>query len=215
MSSEDLARAFVAQVSALRFENVFNPYSDVCRIHDRHDANVIRAENLIAVLTAALDGGVHSIWIARDLGHRGGRRTGLPLTDESNLINHANMLGSRPLQKATRTPIVSEITARVVWERLLLVNRRVFLWNIFPLHPHDADDSLSNRHHNKLESVACAHLISWLIDHLRPTQIVAIGAGAAKALTLQKLSFGNVRHPSFGGQAEFRRGVSRIYKLPF
>jgi hypothetical protein len=213
MSNENLARTFVARVSALRFENVFNPYSDVCRIHDRDDANLVRAENMISVLTAALDGGVHSIWIARDLGHRGGRRTGLPLTDESNLINHANLLGSRPLQKATRTPIVSEITARVVWERLLLVNRRVFLWNIFPLHPHDSEDSLSNRRHNRLERVACAHLISWLIDHLHPTQIVAIGADAAKALTLQKLSFRNVRHPSFGGQAEFRRDVSRIYKL--
>jgi uracil-DNA glycosylase len=214
MSNEVLARAFVAEVSALRFENVFNPYSDVCPIHDKDDADVVRAENLISVLTAAIDGGVHSIWIARDIGHRGGRRTGLPLTDESNLTNHAKLLGSRLLRKATRTPIVTETTARVVWERLLLVDRRVFLWNIFPLHPHNSEDSLSNRHHNRLERVACAHLILWLIAHLRPTQIVAIGGDAAKALERQKLSFKSVRHPSFGGQSEFRRGVSRIYNMP-
>jgi hypothetical protein len=213
MSSEALARAFVAQLAAIRFENVFNPYSDICPIHDRDDAAAVRTSNLVAVLSAAIDGGVQSLWIARDLGHKGGRRTGLALTDEANLDNHASLLGSVALQKATTTPLVSETTARIVWERLLKVDRRIFLWNIFPLHPHDAGNSLSNRRHNRLERESCAHLMRWLIDHLHPTEIVAIGGDAAKALTGKKLSFNGVRHPSFGGQADFRRGVSKIYRL--
>jgi hypothetical protein len=213
MGNDTLAKAFVAQVAALRFENVFNPYSDICPIHDRDDAAAVRTSNLVSVLTAAIDGGVHSLWIARDLGHKGGRRTGLALTDESNLDNHASLLGSRPLQKATSTPLVSEITARVVWERLLKVNRRIFLWNVFPLHPHNAGDSLSNRKHSRLERETCADLILWLMAYLHPTEIVAIGGDAANALKRQKLIFKGVRHPSFGGQADFRRGVSRIYRL--
>jgi hypothetical protein len=213
MSNEALVKAFVAQLATLRFENVFNPYSEMCPIHDRDDAPAVRTNNLVSVLTAAIDGGVHSFWIARDLGHKGGRRTGLALTDESNLENYANLLGAGSLQKATSTALVSENTARVVWERLLKINRRIFLWNIFPLHPHNSGDSLSNRHHNRFEREACAHLIQWLLDHLHPTQVVAIGGDAARALNRQKLKFKGVRHPSFGGQSDFRHGINAIYRL--
>ena len=56
---------------------------------DGPDAPAIRRSNLGLVLEAALAGGISSLWIARDLGHRGGRRTGLALTDEVHLPAHA------------------------------------------------------------------------------------------------------------------------------
>jgi hypothetical protein len=210
--NKSLAESFVAKVTSLQFENAFNPYSDTCPIHDRVDGATIRSRNLAAVLRAALDDGVHSIWIARDLGHRGGRRTGLPLTDEANLQNHARLLGTASLEIATKTPLVTENTARIIWGSLLQVNRRVFLWNVFPLHPHRPTEPLSNRCHNRREGAAGVDLILWLIKHLQPQTIVGIGADAAEALARLDLRFTKLRHPSFGGQAEFRRGVSKLYE---
>jgi hypothetical protein len=66
--------AFIDALAALRFSDTFNPYTDACPDHDGVDAPHIRRENLRLVLEAALAGGVDSIWIARDLGYRGGRR---------------------------------------------------------------------------------------------------------------------------------------------
>src|SRR5688572_13524541 len=94
------AEEFVELVAALEFSNAFNPYSDTCLEFDQPDAAVIRRSNLLAVLEAGIDNGVDSIWIARDLGYRGGRRTGLALTDEAHLDAHARLLGTSPLAKA-------------------------------------------------------------------------------------------------------------------
>ena len=84
---------FVTFVAELKFDDAFNPYSDTCADFDRPDAAAIRRGNLAKVLEAALATGVESIWIARDLGYRGGRRTGLALTDEAHLNAHARLLG--------------------------------------------------------------------------------------------------------------------------
>ncbi|WP_439952990.1 hypothetical protein, partial [Escherichia coli] len=84
---------------------------------------------------AALAGGVDSIWIARDLGYRGGRRTGLALTDEAHLSAHAGLYGQLPLARATRGPAMTERTATVIWQVLRDLRRPIFLWNVFPLHP--------------------------------------------------------------------------------
>jgi hypothetical protein len=77
--------AFVEALTAIQLDGVFNPYSDRCILHDRADAPQRRRANLLAVVEAASEDGIDSVWIARDLGYRGGRRTGLPLTDEIHL----------------------------------------------------------------------------------------------------------------------------------
>ena len=75
-------RDFIEQLAKLRFDGVFNPYADICPEHDKADAPAIRRRNLAFALEAALNCRVESLWIARDLGYRGGRRTGLALTDD-------------------------------------------------------------------------------------------------------------------------------------
>src|SRR5713226_6851941 len=75
-------KSFAAVLSETRLPCVFNPYSDCCPIHDKPDAARVRKRNLMRFLEAALVARVDTIWIARDLGYRGGRRTGVPLTDE-------------------------------------------------------------------------------------------------------------------------------------
>ena len=205
---------FMDGLTSLHSSNAFNPYIDACDEHDRVDAPEIRRRNLRLVLEAAIAMGVDSIWIARDLGYRGGRRTGLALTDEVHLGAHATLYGSLPLAKATRGPVVAELTARVIWASLREVGKPIFLWNVFPLHPHSAGEPLSNRPHTREERRSASHLITWLVAALQPRTIVAIGKDAASALEERGIKSAIVRHPSYGGQHDFTAGIAQAYRLP-
>ncbi|MFN0190551.1 MAG: uracil-DNA glycosylase [Aestuariivirga sp.] len=204
-------QSFAAALSQTRLPSVFNPYVDCCAVHDRPDAARLRKRNLVRCLEAALEAHVDTIWIARDLGYRGGRRTGVPLTDEIHLGHASALMGGIALDRATRGPIVAERTAAIVWSVLTRIGEPVVLWNIFPLHPHETGDPLSNRCHTRAERKATWPLLTALIAMIRPRRIIAIGRDAGLALIDMDLSVQVVRHPSYGGQAEFIRGVNEIY----
>ncbi len=206
-------KTFAAALSGTRLSSVFNPYADCCPVHDRPDAARVRTRNLVRCLDAALATNVDTIWIARDLGYRGGRRTGVPLTDEVHLGQAGALMGGIALDRATRGAVVAERTAAVVWGQLAKIGEPVVLWNVFPLHPHEADDSLSNRCHTRAEREATWPLLVALIAMIRPRRIVAIGRDAGLALADLDLPVHLVRHPSYGGQAEFIAGVRAVYGL--
>jgi hypothetical protein len=206
-------QAFIESLASLRFEHAFNPYADACPDQDGANAPAIRRTNLALVLEAALAIGTDSLWIARDLGYRGGRRTGLALTDEVHLSAHAKLYGSLPLVRATRGPVVAERTATVIWQVLHSVNRPVFLWNVFPLHPHAAGDPFSNRCHTRSEREACRPILVWLLEALRPKTVFAIGRDAQSALQELQILAKPVRHPSYGGHREFVETMYRHYDV--
>ncbi len=208
------AEQFVKEICSLSFENAFNPYSDRCEIYDYVDAPQIRRALLLKILTAASYAEVDSIWIGRDLGYRGGRRTGLALTDDVHLSHHAERWGMK-VDRPTKGQAMPERTAAVIWSVLRLISSPVFLWNVFPLHPYEAGDPFSNRAHNKKERIAGEELLILLIEFLRPKRIVAIGNDADKIArkisgTLEVIK---ARHPSYGGQTDFLKQTHQIYKL--
>jgi hypothetical protein len=205
---------FVDALSSVRLDAVFNPYSDRCEVHDRADAPKRRRANLQAVLEAASRADIDSIWIARDLGYRGGRRTGLALTDEIHLSAFSAIYGGLTLSRATKGPPVAERTAAIIWRVLMQVERPVFLWNIFPLHPHEPKESLSNRCHTRIERAIFRDLLVSLLDTLRPKHVIAIGRDAQLALSEFTVESLQVRHPSYGGQTDFVRAMSDFYHLP-
>lgn len=205
---------FLDDLSGLSFPHAFNPYSEKCAVHDIDEAPAIRRKNLEAILLAATTNGIDSLWIGRDLGYRGGRRTGLPLTDEAHLSSHAAIFGCTSLSRATKGPMVAERTATIIWRMLESIGRPVFLWNVFPLHPHEEGDPLSNRCHTRAERQACRSLLVWLLRTLNPRHVVAIGKDAQSALADLDISAVSVRHPSYGGQTEFITGITTLYKLP-
>lgn len=207
-------KEFVSSIQELRFENVFNPYADRCSVHDLIDAPYRRAQALLELLEAAMETEVDAFWIGRDLGYRGGRRTGLALTDDVHLAVHA-LRWNVSIERATTGSLVAERTASVIWSMLSLVPAAVFLWNVFPFHPHDPNDPFSNRLHRPHERAVGEELLAQLIVMLRPRRLVAIGNDAAKAAYRNAGITGvvHVRHPSYGGQPEFIRQIRELYGL--
>lgn len=204
---------FVDALSELDLPDTFNPYRDDCPVHDKPDAARTRRDNLLQCLEAAIAARADTIWVARDLGYRGGRRTGIPLTDEAHLSNAGLLFGDIALHRATRGPAIAERTATVTWGLLEQIGRPVMLWNVFPLHPHGRGDPMSNRCHSRAERETTWCFMSALLDMLAPSRLVAIGRDAAAALSDIDVPVSPVRHPSYGGQAEFTDGIRSIYNL--
>jgi uracil-DNA glycosylase len=204
-------KTFVAILADIRLPAVFNPYADCCDVHDRADAARLRRKNLELFLEAALDKEVEEIWVARDLGYRGGRRTGVPLTDEFHLDVVGRLLGGIALRRATRGPAVAERTATVVCKVLTRIGRPVVLWNVFPFHPHEPGDPFSNRCHTTAEREQTLPLLKTLIEMFEPERLIAIGRDAQLALKDLNIPVSTVRHPSYGGQAEFISGLYHLY----
>lgn len=202
---------FLAALAQVHLPGVFNPYADCCDVFDRADAAHRRRKNLESFLEASLECNVKTIWIARDLGYRGGRRTGVPLTDDVHLALVGRLLGGIELKRATKGPIVAERTAAIIWKVLARIHQPVVLWNVFPFHPHEPDDPFSNRAHTAAEREVALPLLKSLIDMFRPQQLVAIGRDAQQALAELQTPVAPVRHPSYGGQSEFMAGVFKLY----
>lgn len=204
-------RAFVAALADVQLHCVFNPYRDQCAVHDLANAPAMRRKNLRDYLAAVESLGTDTIWMGRDLGYRGGRRTGLALTDEARLpMFAAHYPGSAP-SKATKGPSVAERTAAEIWAVLGRLDRPPLLWNVFPFHPHDADDPMTNRRFAARELSEVADLNAELIAWLGIRRIVCIGQDATAYAATFRIEVDCVRHPSYGGVTDFRQGMQRIY----
>jgi len=205
---------FTASLAALQLENTFNPYADRCLVHDIPGAPRTRRGILLAMLKAAGEVEIDALWIGRDLGYRGGRRTGLALTDDVHIAAHAARW-SIPARRATLGEAIGERTAAVIWAVLSQIRSHIFLWNVFPLHPHEIGDPFSNRSHNSDERRIGEALLMQLIQMLRPRRLICIGNDAALAVRRMARTeeIIQVRHPSYGGQTEFLSQVCKVYGL--
>lgn len=208
MSSKDILNA----IRLLEFENTFNPYFDRCPVYDADEAPELRRYYLAEMLERAAAAELDAIWVGRDLGYRGGRRTGLALTDDVHFAHHLTRWELEPKRLTCGEP-VAERTAAVIWDILLRVNASVFLWNVFPLHPFDEGDPFSNRAHNARERKAGADILVKIVKYIKPRRIIAIGNDAfnvlSAAFTCDQVS--KVRHPSYGGQNDFMATMETLY----
>ena len=210
---------FISKMRKLHFPNTFNPYVQRCERYDKPEAPQIRESILVDILQKACNTTIDAIWIARDLGHRGGRRTGLALTDDFRFSAHLSRWGlNENMPAPTHGPLVRARTATVVWEMLDQIEENIFLWNLFPLHPFPIGNTYRNRAHKAVERDAGIELLLSLISILRPRRIIAIGKDSAHALSNRRMGVEGVevlevRHPSYGGEKLFRRQIATYYNL--
>lgn len=203
--------SFVKDLSTVSLENVFNPYKDLCPIHDRIDAPKIRRENLRSLLGAVGTLNIDTLWMGRDLGYRGGRRTGLALTDEAHLVDVEKVYLGASAKKATTGVAVAERTAAEIWAVIGALKKPPMLWNVFPFHPHSASNVLSNRKFSSAELSFVSDLNRELINWVKPRLVIAIGQDAGNYARTFCNSVETIRHPSYGGVTEFRAGMVRLY----
>ena len=204
---------FIRDLKELRCNNAFNPYSDRCNKYDSKDAPKIRRRTLSDLLNAAQKVEIDSMWIGRDLGYRGGRRTGLALTDDRYIGKHAERW-EITIERATMGEVIVERTASVIWHVLSrLEGINIFLWNVFPLHPHEPGSPFSNRAHNASERDTGLSVLEQLIGVLKPRRLIAIGNDAEQAVSCVRSGeeIVKVRHPSYGGQTQFINGITDLY----
>lgn len=205
---------FIKIMKNFKGEGVFNPYTDICTIHDKKNAEKIRTKNLSEVIESSLSTGVDSLWLGRDLGYKGGRRTGLALTDEANLSAAQNKW-SACLNQATKGQPQSERTAATIWNFVSFIELNIFMWNVFPFHPHEELNPFTNRSHTAKEREIGLEILTILITLLKPKRIIAIGndAYSASLRVFESANVYKVRHPSYGGEGEFSLQICELYDL--
>lgn len=207
-------KKFIDELCRIQYGTIFNPYVDRCKVWDRSEAEKQRKELLYNMLCIARQQEVQSLWIGRDLGHRGGRRTGLALTDDFHLKSHAGRWGLEA-EKVTEGMPTKERTATEIWKHLSNIESNIFLWNVFPFHPHEEGKPFTNRAHTKQEKKIGEEILKELLLLLQPKLLVAIGNDAeTSAMRIWPSSLiRKVRHPSYGGQREFSRRIREIYEV--
>lgn len=205
------SHSFVTALSEIELKDVFNPYRHFCSKHDLDNAPSLRKNNLIYYLKALEQLEVDTIWMGRDLGYKGGRRTGLALTDEYHLAHLSLTYPGAAAVRATKGPAVSERTASEIWAVITKLSCPPLLWNVFPFHPHEVDVELSNRKFSKVELDCVTELNQQLITWLRIKRVICIGRDAASYAAKFGVNVECVRHPSYGGVREFREGMNKIY----
>jgi hypothetical protein len=198
---------------SLEIENVFNPYLHTCREFDNENSFLVRRKNIRDYFYAAKELEVKDIWIGRDLGYRGGRRTGLPLTDEGNISRLGNMMKIDSLHKSTIGAAVFERTATIIWDAIEGIGLPIMLWNVFPYHPHKPNAPMGNRCHTKAERKITELLLRYVLESFSGANVFAIGRDAQVAVEDLGYSSVSVRHPSYGGQREFLSTIEQFYGL--
>lgn len=211
--SRNAIDAFLNGLAAYEADRVFNPWTMNCEHVDVEDSFGIRRDNLRAVLRACADADEVDVWIGRDLGWRGGRRTGVALVDESSLNDYGLSIDVAHLTKATTGPIMRERTATEIHLARSRVSRKIFFWNIFPFHPHEINKPQSNRMHTRRERHVGLAFLMRVLNLMPVGRVVTIGNDATHALQAAEVACCPVRHPSYGGQKEFHRQVDAHYGL--
>ena len=190
---------------------VFNQYAEADPLVDLGDAALRRLANVQSYLEAFA--GARFVLIGEAAGYRACRFSGVPFTDEHQLVGPAPLWWAgqeRGFARCSRAerPLLREASAGVIW-RGLGQRRDIALWNVVPWHPPGRRGSLSNGLPNSAARAAGLTVLRLTLETVWPgARPLAVGRIAEQALRELGLSAPlYVRHPAHGGTATFLAGL--------
>lgn len=214
---QPLTDLFRAQLyDELAGDRLFNPYRDT-DAHDAPDAPATRRANLEAAVEAvarAAPGGRPDVLVVAEApGPWGCRFSGIPFTNERQLLDPAFPVEGRPssVRFAQTGEPVREMSGGIYWDAMLPHWGRFWTWNAVPFHPHRADEPLTIRTPGVREVRRWHGLLADVIGVLEPAAVLAVGRKAEGALAAVGADPIYVRHPSQGGATLFREGVAAFW----
>lgn len=140
-------------------------------------------------------------------GYKGCAQSGIPFTSLDIISsldffkNKAQLLGGKEKER----------TATMIWNVIGPIAEPPMLWNAFPFHPHKNNSPKSNRKPNINEINEGLEYIKMLQKIFPNANLIAVGNVAYESLNKFGLTvYGKVRHPSFGGKAQFNEKIIKI-----
>jgi uracil-DNA glycosylase len=145
-------------------------------------------------------------------GHQGCRITGIPFTSGKVFEKISHPLLKTIKDNLVLNSIQAEPTATIVWNYLSTKNDTPLFWNSYPYHPHPKNILNKNRAPTSEEIEQGVYFLKKIVDIYQPTVIAGIGYSgvecAERAFPNIKIEY--IRHPSFGGKADFIEGMNKI-----
>ncbi|MEA1914886.1 MAG: uracil-DNA glycosylase [Campylobacterota bacterium] len=180
--------------------SAFNPYKDI-----RVLSNL---EHYLTQLYQHYFDGV--MLVSEAPGYSGCAITGIPFTTVGIMKQEPHEIFKYDYYLAQE---YRDVSGQVIWEYLKHKDKLPLLWNAFPFHPYNKYKKLSNRKPNAAEIKQGQWYTQQLIEIFKPKVIASIGRVGQQALmqSLENESIQYIRHPSYGGKADFIQGMDKIY----
>lgn len=155
------------------------------------------------------------ILIGEAPGYQGTRRTGVPFGSEHIITGgmpevgfFENTLGFRQAYDGGR--IYKEPTSTIMWRKISRYDKLPLLWAVYPLHPHIASNTESNRTPTHSEVTAMKDHLLKLLHITQPRTVLALGNTAKATLDDLGIATQKLRHPARGGGPVFERQLDEI-----
>lgn len=222
----DRISSFIDTLSAYRRSCVFNPWGEEDAALDVPGAAAVRRRQLSLYLARRI-GRARIVFMAEACGYQGGRFSGIAMTCERMLLSRhpavtAEMIlgeaGTRtswadsplPLKETQRRCGFNEPTDTVVWGAAAeagLLPEEFLLWNIFPFHPYQKGNPLTNRTPTEVELADGLSFAKIFLELAGTVQIFAVGKKSEETLAAAGFNVIGLRHPANGGARQFREGL--------
>ena len=171
------------------------------------------AENLLNYLKYMMAiKGKRILLVGEAPGHKGCKITGIPFTSGRvfERVNHPVLQALK--DKLSLSKVEAEITATIVWNYLSRKGFSPLFWNSYPFHPYPEGNERKNRPPSPEEIEEGVKYLKAIYNLFKPNAIAGIGHLGVKCA---KRAFPNIhityiRHPSFGGKADFIEGMDKI-----
>ena len=192
-------------------DTLFNPFNEICAIHDKQNAPNIRLKNLELLIRTHLALDTKTIWLFEAPSHLGARRSGAPFVNEGMFEKIEILLNTKKkFQKATCTKAKTAITSKLAWGVAEELKIKPLIWESLMFHPHERNNQLTNRKPTKSELLEYKHILLDILDIINPEKVIAVGRTAEHSLKLMSIESEYVRHPAQGGCGEFRESMKKL-----